>query len=662
MSTENLQPHAGGPATSGEAKSYSGKRRSLMGHLGRGAAWLVGGILALVMLAVGGVSWYTTTSDFQHRVGREIVSVLEDATGGRVELHGVRFSLWHLAVEADDLVIHGTEASGEAPYLSADKILVRLGISSFFSHASGVGVKSHVRLKLLRVEHPQVHLIIDKNGHTNQPVPKHPSTSSEPFQDTLLDLRAKEADVVNGVALVNDQAIPFDMTARNLDTEVFYLKASDRYGITLALNDLRTKMDQQPEAQSKLHLEAELGRDTVLLKSMEFDSGKASVLHATGTLTNFAHPDWSVGVKGKLELQQLAILANVDGLKAGTLDLDLNGHSCAVSPQVAQTHPHFWQHNLPIKPSNPGIVQLPPDPECKEGYLLAGSAKVRQASYEIDNLHLHGVDGGAQLHITPRELLLTAMTGYLPGGGSAAGELRITDWLGEAQASAPAKSPTVAGAVTTANKTAASVGAKPVTASTSNSPVYAHAYLVATVNAIPLRTIMEVTETRGYGDLGFDTAVTGPVNVQWGGPATDIADTVMVDGNLKFRATGVPRKGALNNVPVNGEAVAHYDGKREVVNIQHVILLTPKSSTEVTGVLGVNQGDPLTSLKADMTVRDLGEFDQLLQTLGFSANGKKGAAAVPVVLHGESSLPRNRDGACCRPGLERPLRGHATGS
>ena len=51
-------------------------------------------------------------------------------------------------------------------------------------------------------------------------------------------------------------------------------------------------------------------------------------------------------------------------------------------------------------------------------------------------------------------------------------------------------------------------------------------------------------------------------------------------------------------------------------------------------MLGVNLGDPLTDLKADMTVRDLGEFDQLLQTLGFEANGKKGTAAIPVVLHG----------------------------
>jgi translocation and assembly module TamB len=320
----------------------------------------------------------------------------------------------------------------------------------------------------------------------------------------------------------------------------------------------------------------------------------------------------------------------VEGLTGGTIEVALNGHSCAVSPAAAQTRPHFWQRAMP---ANPGTASLAPDPECKAGYLVAGSAKLHKAGYADENVRLHDVDGGAQLRITPTELLFTAMTGYLPGGGSASGALRIVNWLGEAAPSGPAKSATVVGAVTTANKTAVAVGAKP-TATAAVPPVTAHATLVATVNAIPLRTIMEVTETGGYGDLGFDTAVTGPVTVEWGGPAADPSDTVVVDGDLKFQPTGVPRKGALNNVPMTGEALAHYDGKKEVVEIQHVILLTPGSTTEASGVLGVNLGDPLTDLKADMTVRDLGEFDQLLQTLGFESNGKKGTAAIPVVLHG----------------------------
>src|SRR5580698_4669002 len=137
------------------------KRRSLLGHMGRACAWLICGLLLLVIVVVGGFAWYSTTGDFQRRVGKEVVSVLEDATGGRVELRGLSFSLWHLAIEVDGLVIHGLEGPGEAPYLSADKIQVRVKITNFFARATGTGLASHVGLNLLRVDHPQVHLIID---------------------------------------------------------------------------------------------------------------------------------------------------------------------------------------------------------------------------------------------------------------------------------------------------------------------------------------------------------------------------------------------------------------------------------------------------------------------------------------------------------------------
>jgi hypothetical protein len=62
-------------------------------------------------------------------------------------------------------------------------------------------------------------------------------------------------------------------------------------------------------------------------------------------------------------------------------------------------------------------------------------------------------------------------------------------------------------------------------------------------------------------------------------------------------------------------------------------------------VLGVNVGDPLTNLQVNLQTRDLGEFDQLLQTLAFEGNGKKGAAAIPVVLHGNANFVGTAKGA-----------------
>ena len=261
-------------------------KRSLATRMGRGVAWCVIGFVILVMVLAGTFAWYSTTDDFNRRVGKEVVKVLEDATGGRVELKRISFDLRHLAIEADGLVIHGLEGPGEAPYLVVDKIELRVKLFNLLSHVTGAGIASHVSLNYLAVEHPQFHLIVDKDGKTNQPVPKHPSTSKTPLTDTLLDLKAEKVVVTNGLALLNNRAIPFDMAAKDLDAEVHYISSTDRYGMTVDLKDLRTKMAKQVEAQSTLHLAGELGRNAADLKEFEFTSGKNSKLTGAAGIKN----------------------------------------------------------------------------------------------------------------------------------------------------------------------------------------------------------------------------------------------------------------------------------------------------------------------------------------------------------------------------------------
>jgi translocation and assembly module TamB len=623
----------------------------------RALAWGFGSLVVLLILLVVGASWYTNTADFQRRVGGEVVSVLENATGGRVELQHISFNLWHLAIEADGLVIHGTEAPGQMPYLSAAKIFMRLHINMVLTHIRGLGPQSRISLRYLRVEQPHLHLIFDKDGHTNQPTPKRPNTSNKSIRDTLLDLQARKVELVDGLAVLNDKAIPFDMAANNLNVEVYYIRKTDRYEATVDLADLRTKIAAQPEVQSKLHLTAELGRDMIALKSFDFSTGASTHLSANATLQHFGNLQWQASLTGSVELKQLSYLADVEGLDAGTMDIVLHGHNCIVTPEVAQKHPRFWQrHNKPRLP--PSAKVLPPDPDCKEGYLLVGSMKAHKVGYRNPFVRLHDIDGGAQLHITPTELLFTALSGYLPGGGGAKGELKIENWLGEVPADSAASSATTVAAATTANVGAKSIGAKgPVKSlkSLQPAPVHiSHAYLTVTIDRIPLRSIMDSTATKGYGDLGFDTSISGPTTVEWSGPVETVADTVQVQSDLILSPTGVVRRSAISNVPVTGEVLAHYDGRTEVVNIAHLAFQSPQSTLVASGVLGVNNGDPLTNLQVNLQTRDLGEFDQLLQTLDFEANGKKGTAAIPVVLHGAMGFTGTTRGAV----LDLDVKGH----
>jgi translocation and assembly module TamB len=621
-------------ATKGQIEQNLVKvKRSIAARITRGMLWTLGGILLLLLVLFGVFAWYTTTQDFERRVNSQLVQVLEDATGGRVELKQIRFDLWHLAIEADGLVIHGLEGPGEAPYLSAEKILLRVKILNFFSRVVGNGISSHIALNYLRVEHPQVHLIIDKDGHTNQPVPKHPRTSTTPVTDTLLDLRARRVEVVDGVALINGRAIPFSLEARDLNAAIYYVLHTDRYTASIDLKDLRTRLKNEPEAQSTLHLEAQLGRDEAELNRLNLQTGKTSRLEMSGSLKHFAKPEWTARARGSLDLNQIAVMTGVDTLKAGAVDLDLDARNCLATTPPTEKRPPFWQRLRP-KARGKETVKGPTalDPTCPVAFLVVGSAKIRGAGYRDEYVVVRDVNGSAKIRMTPDELALTEMIANLPGGGVIAGELHLENWIGEVPANSAAASPTAKAAASTANTTAKSLNAKPPV---SKVPVtkLSRAYIDAKLTKVPLRTIMDITAEH-YGDLGFDTAVSGPVKVQWGGAAKDVADTVEVSGDLSLSPTGVRRKNAPSNTPISGHVLAHYSGRDETVQIQQLTAQTLNSTLQASGILGVNLGDPLTALHVDLTVRDLAEYDQLLTTLGLEGNGKRGAAAVPLKLHG----------------------------
>lgn len=620
----------------------------------RALAWIAGSLVLLLVVVLAGLAIYTGTQDFQNRVRSTLVKTLEDSTGGKVELSAIHFSLWHLAVEADGLVIHGLEGPGQAPYLSADRILVRITLKNLFSHATNsTGAMKYITLALLHVDEPRVHLIINKDGTTNQPVPKTKSTSNEPVLDTLLDLQASKVELANGVVLLNDKAIPFDLQANDLGVNVRYLTASDHYGVTIGIRDLRTRMQQMPEAQSRLNLKAELGRKLIAIEDISFDTGKSSHLDANARVENFDNPVWNVQVKGNLEVPQISVLSGFPGLVAGVLDLDIAGHSCNVTPQVAQQKPHFWERGHPNETTG-NTKHLPPSPECEKGYLVAGGAKLHQVGYRDQYVNISGLNGGAEVKVTPTELLFNAIALNLPAGGAISGDMRISNWLGEIPAAAPAQSATVVAGQKTLNATAKIANAAPpATGSPVLSPTQrAHAYVDVKLSNISLRTINEITEPKQYTDLGFDTAVNGPLHVEWGGNTNDLANSVVANADLRLAPQGVRRRGARQDIPVSGVLKAQYRGAGELLTIQQLEAHTPASTVNAKGSVALQR--LLTNLTVDADLRDLGEFDSVLNAIGYKSNGKSGSAALPVVLHGDAHF----QGTIAGPVKDLDVKGH----
>jgi translocation and assembly module TamB len=542
--------------------------------------WRAAIVLALLVAAIVGVAaWYITTPQCEARVRQELISVLERSTGGRVELGAFRWRILHLAFEADQLTIHGLEAPGEAPYAHADRLYARVKILSFF--------RLKIGLNYLEADHPVIHIIVYPDGSTNQPRPKVPSTSKESVTDTIFDLAVDRTEVHDGMALVNQKAIPLDLAANNVGVTVTYSSPmlnsrQDRYTGSIHIEDLTAQREKAPPLHSKLDVKVDSGRNQVNLESMRLETD-ASVLNASGSLKNFADPQWQFKAQGKTDIREVQVLAQIDGLDRGQVELALQGQG------------------------------------TKSNFTVDGTSKVSGASYHVDSIHLANVNAESAIHLTPDELSLTRMQARLPQGGRVDGDLRIVHWLNSPPPSAVPPLPP-------ASPRAASK-ASAVVADQNQQQGIIH----ARISGISVDSVMSMVAPAHYRDLGFDTIASGPANVNWRGSP----NAFIVDAKLALTPSKVT---PARQVPLTGTVDAQYSNVTGMVNIRNFAATTPGMQIQVSGALGVYPITRASQIQVSLTTTNLGEFDRTLRTLGLAEGGKTGVQAIPVRLHGEAQF------------------------
>src|ERR1043166_2049273 len=163
-----------------------------MNRRSRILTYIAGGIAALLISLVIGSILIIRTQRFKDFVRTKIISVTEEATGGRVELHSFDFDWRHLQAKITGFVIHGTEPRGAAPLFRAHSIELRLKLLS--------GLKKAVDLQYLGVDQPSANVIVFPDGSTNMPSPKMKKKSDKSGLETVVDLAIHKFEIVNGSA------------------------------------------------------------------------------------------------------------------------------------------------------------------------------------------------------------------------------------------------------------------------------------------------------------------------------------------------------------------------------------------------------------------------------------------------------------------------------
>jgi translocation and assembly module TamB len=357
-------------------------RRRAWGYFWRAAAVFT----LLLVVIVAGLLFYASSAHFANLVREKVVNVLEDATGGRVELQSLHWNARHLSVEVEGLTIHGLEGPGEVPYAHLDRLYARVRILSL--------VQARLGLVYLEVDRPTIHLIIYPDGRTNQPVPKAKGKSDDASAISVFDLQAGRIEVRNGVVLLNQRAMPFQLAANDVGVVVTYAPATGHYLGELACADITAQKGNTAVVRSKLDISLEVARDAIYLNVLHFATSKTR-LQVSGTVSHFANPQWKGSADGTVDLAEVSALGVVDGFQRGSANLALTGQGSGASQ-----------------------------------FVVDGNTRLANVTFSIPYVLIDGLNATTRLHVTPQEITLPDIVGRPRQGGIVNAALRLTNWQG----------------------------------------------------------------------------------------------------------------------------------------------------------------------------------------------------------------------------------------
>ena len=255
-------------------------------------------LLAALVLAIGISGLITLQSDwFKNKVRERIVSVTEDATGGRVEIGKFNYDWQAMTAEVGPFIVHGSEPASSPPFFRADKIQIGLKIIS--------ALEKQVDITSLTVEKPQLYVTVSPDGSTNVPSAKVPRHTKKNFAEELLDLKVQHFALHDGYAEYNSQRIPLDLQGSGLQAMLVYESTGPRYTGTISSHRLQLTAPQikHPLAvgfYTKLALERNSIR--VLETSLSHEGANIEV---KGVVNDLAAPQAALDISATAPVQEL---------------------------------------------------------------------------------------------------------------------------------------------------------------------------------------------------------------------------------------------------------------------------------------------------------------------------------------------------------------------
>jgi len=276
------------------------RRRKYLALVLAGVALLA----AVAAIAIAGSGW------FRQKVRAHMLSMVEEATGGRADFGDFRFDWRRLRIEVDHFVLHGTEPAGKPPLLETARIAAGLRVLSW--------TRYDVDLQYLEVESPRIYLIVSPDGRTNLPEPKQKRASRSPLEG-VVNLAIRRFRIDHGMFEVESRMkAPFSASGRNLDARFQYERRARRYRGDVAVEPLELAWNGR-KLPVNVAMNVALERNRIAIASSNWWLG-SSRLAVAGSIDNLLSPRIALHYQATASLADVPAPLRPAGLNSATVD------------------------------------------------------------------------------------------------------------------------------------------------------------------------------------------------------------------------------------------------------------------------------------------------------------------------------------------------------
>ena len=383
----------------------------------------------VVGLAVGSLLVMSVMESewFRKRVAKELISTIEGATGGRVELRSLTYDWWTLTAEARGFVLHGTEPPGAAPLFRAGSMRIGLKILSV--------LKRDIDLKSLVMDKPELHLIVNLDGSTNIPEPTLKTWSSrDPLLQQLISLKVKHFEWNGGKVALNLNEVPLDVAGDNLRLAASYDLKGPRYVASVGVEKLRLMTPGVLPVGGSFSAQATVERDAIRFSDITYQMDR-SLVTAAGVIRNLPHPIIDLAGKARIDVREGGKVIGLPQLRGGVLEfaggLTYGDGGLVLSGRARADHVSYQQTGLTIPDARlSGDLVLTPRKVTLKRLGVTALGATFSGEAEVDHYRDVRIDG--QVSNLDTSALGTLLgTGPLAWHGTASGpahlQARVSD-------------------------------------------------------------------------------------------------------------------------------------------------------------------------------------------------------------------------------------------